>query len=102
MIIPPTTQWTVSTDGSFTLQEASCTPPAGAPVGKAARRALADQVEQLDDLPAIDQRLQCIQRFLLPVVHMGHCFQGCADLLTLSPDSGRAFLCFAYGIQACL
>ena len=50
MIIPPTTQWTVPTDGSFTLQEASCTPPAGAPLGKAARRALADQVEQLDDL----------------------------------------------------
>ena len=50
MIIPPTTEWTVPTDGSYTLKEASCAPPADAPAGKAARRALADQVEQLDDL----------------------------------------------------
>jgi PPK2 family polyphosphate:nucleotide phosphotransferase len=50
VIIPPTTPWTVPTDGSFSLDQARCQPPRDAPDKEKAKRALQDQVERLDDL----------------------------------------------------
>ena len=50
VIIPPATPWTVPTDALFTLDQVRCTPPDDAPGKKAAKRALRDKVEELDDL----------------------------------------------------
>jgi len=65
MIIPPTTAWTVPTDGSFARDRVSSEPPGDAPGKKAARRALRDQVGQLDDL---QRRLYAEDRYAVLLV----------------------------------
>lgn len=50
MFHPPQSDWTVPTNGSFKLSDATCLPPEGSPGKKEAKIALRENVEELEEI----------------------------------------------------